>query len=278
MIMKIGICQIITTDNKIDNLIKAKNQINILLNQGANIILLPECFNSPYGIDYFEKYGEEFNFDNPKSITFKFFYELSKRSPDVYFFFGSIPEKEIINNQTKIFNTMAIFYQGLLLNKYRKIHLYDINIEGKYSFQESKVLSPGEDPIIIKTIYGNIGVGICYDIRFPKLAEYYMKNDCKLIVYPGAFNLITGQAHWELLQRARALDNMLFIATASTARNKDSEYKSWGNSSIVNPWGKVINKLDETEGTIIQEIDFMEIDEIRNSIPIFQNLKKIDYI
>lgn len=269
--MKLGIYQIETQHNKIENLNKTREAISMLADKGSNMVLLPECFNSPYGIEYFKEYSEVLDKGN---ISFDFFSDLSNQYPEIYFFFGSIPEKD----QDKIYNTMAVFYQGIMIDKYRKIHLYDINIKGKHSFQESKVLSPGEDPVIIKTIYGNIGIGICYDLRFPKLAEYYMKNDCKLIVYPGAFNLITGEAHWELLQRARALDNMLFIATASTARNKDSDYKSWGNSSIINPWGKVINKLDEKEGTIIQEINFMEIDEIRNSIPTFKNLRKIDYI
>ena len=251
-----------------------QRKIKTLANQNVNVILLPECFNCPYGIEFFADYSEEFNKDNPESITFTFFNKISNQYTNIYFFFGSIPERE--NN--KIYNTMAIFYQGCLINKYRKIHLYDINLDGKHTFQESKVLTSGNEPIVIKTDYGNIGIGICYDLRFPRLAEYYRKKDCKLIVYPGAFNLITGEAHWELLQKARALDNMLFVATASTARNEDANYKSWGNSTIVNPWGKVINKLDEKEGILIQNLDLNEIDLVRNSIPTFQNLKNIDLI
>ena len=270
--MKLGICQILTTESKINNINEADKMINDFICQKVDIILLPECFNCPYGINYFEKYSEEFNLNNSKSITFKFFDKISKKYPNVYFFFGSIPEKE---NNT-IYNTMAIFYQGKFIDKYRKIHLYDINIEGKHTFMESSVLTGGEDPVIIKTKFGNVGIGICYDLRFPKLAEYYRKNDCKLIVYPGAFNLITGESHWELLQRGRALDNMLFIATAATARNNNADYKSWGNSTIVNPWGKVINKLDDKEGILIQDLDMLEIDKIRSSIPTFKNLKKID--
>ena len=272
--MKLGICQVLTTSDKTQNILNAEKKIKGLINQDVNIILLPECFNCPYGIEFFADYSEEFNINNSESITFKFFNKISNEYPNIYFFFGSIPERD----EDKIYNTMAIFYQGCLIDKFRKIHLYDIFLDGKHSFQESKVLSSGEMPVVIKTDYGNIGIGICYDIRFPKLAEYYRKKDCKLIVYPGAFNLITGEAHWELLQKARALDNMLFVATASTARNDDANYKSWGHSTIVNPWGKVINKLDEKEGTIIQEIDFIEIEKIRNSIPIFKNLKKIDLI
>ena len=270
--MKLGICQILTTDNKDKNINQAEDKIIELIKLNANIILLPECFNCPYGINYFEKYSEEFNLSNSNSITFKFFYRISRKYPNVYFFFGSIPEKD----NDKIYNTMAIFYQGNLIDKYRKIHLYDINLAGKHSFKESSVLTAGDNPVIINTKFGNIGIGICYDLRFPKLAEYYRKNDCKLIVYPGAFNLITGEAHWELLQRARALDNMLFIATAATARNYNADYKSWANSTIVNPWGKVINKLDEKEGILIQDLDINEIDTIRSSIPIFKNLRKID--
>jgi len=231
--------------------------------------LLPECFNSPYGVKHFESNSELLEPDN---ITFDFFSELSNKYPDVYFFFGSIPEKY----QDNIYNTMAIFYQGKMIDKYRKMHLYNINIPGKHSFNESDVLTPGEKPTIIKTKFGNIGVGICYDLRFPKLAEYYRKSECNLILYPGAFNLVTGELHWELLQRARALDNMLFIASASTARNLDSDYHSWGHSMIVDPWGNVINKLDENPGTMITELNFNAVQEIRSNIPIFRNQKNID--
>lgn len=264
--MKLGICQIKTTLKKIENINKAREMIIKTINQNVNIILLPECFNSPYGIKYFKEYSESFQ-ENQDNITFMFFKEISELYPDIYFLFGSIPEKDGNN----IYNTMAIFYNGILINKYRKIHLYDINITNKHSFKESEVITPGKQPTIIKTPWGNIGVGICYDLRFPKLAEYYRKNNCFLIVYPGSFNMITGKDHWELLQRSRALDNMLFIASCSTARNDGSIYESWGHSMVVNPWGTVIEKLDDKEGIITVDIDINKINDTKQTIPIFNN-------
>jgi len=117
--------------------------------------------------------------------------------------------------------------------------LFDIDVPGKITFKESDTLSPGDNLTIIDSPWGKIGVGICYDIRFPELAMLMREKGVGLMVYPGAFNTTTGPLHWELLQRARAVDNQVFVATASPARNPDSSYQAWGHSSLISPWGEV---------------------------------------
>lgn len=107
-----------------------------------------------------------------------------------------------------------IFVQGptgKLLGKHRKAHLFDIDIPGKITFQESKVLSPGNQMTIVATEYCKIGIGICYDMRFPEMAKIYTDSGCDLLIYPGAFNMTTGPAHWQILQQARAVDNQVWI-------------------------------------------------------------------
>jgi omega-amidase len=269
--MKIAICQIKVANKKQQNFQK----VNILFEKimednDINILILPECWNSPYGTQYFNKNAEylkatlKFEGEHIENtpLTYHFLKKQSLKYPQTYIIGGSIPEIE----DNRIYNTCPIFLNGELINTYRKMHLYDINLE-KHKFRESDVLTPGDKPCIIETPWGKIGLGICFDIRFPELATYYRQHGCKLIVYPGAFNMITGNLHWELLQRARALDNMLYIATCSVAFNKESDFNAWGHSAIVDPWGRVIKKLDENEGIIITELDFEINNEIRNMIP-----------
>ena len=107
----------------------------------------------------------------------------------------------------------------------RKTHLFDIDIPGKITFKESLTLTPGQGPTVVDTDAGRLGIGICYDMRFPELAQIYAQRGAQLIVYPGAFNTTTGPLHWELLQRARAVDNQLFVASCSPARNPTSGYQ-----------------------------------------------------
>lgn len=130
------------------------------------------------------------------------------------------------------------------------------------------MLSAGEKPVFFKTPWGNIGLGICFDLRFVKLANYYKENDCKLICYPGNFTKWSGDLHWKLLLRARAVDNQCFIIGCSNALNEDANYHAYGHSIIVNPWGKVLNEFSEKECVSITEINIEETENIRKSIPL----------
>lgn len=177
---------------------------------------------------------------------------------------GSIPERD----GGKLYNTCTAFDpNGNLVGKHRKVHLFDIDVPGKITFKESDSLSPGEAPTLIDTPWGKIGVGICYDIRFPEYAILLRRLGARIILYPGAFNMVTGPAHWELLQRARAVDNQLYVAACSPARDTSGGYVAWGHSSIVSPWGEVIATTGESQSIVTAELDLSKIDEMRTNIP-----------
>ncbi|OMH85178.1 putative hydrolase NIT3 [Zancudomyces culisetae] len=125
------------------------------------------------------------------------------------------------------------------------------------------------------TAWGKIGVGICYDMRFPELAMIAARKGCLAMIYPGAFNLTTGPMHWELLLRARATDNMIFVGGCSPARNLEATYHAWGHSTMVNPKGEVIAKAGAEESIVYAEIDTNDIQEIRSGIPIY-NQRRFD--
>ncbi|XP_061593870.1 omega-amidase NIT2 [Cololabis saira] len=244
---------------KADNLSRARRLVQEAAGQGSKVVLLPECFNSPYGTGFFSTYSEKIPGESSQVLS-----EAAKEN-EVYLVGGSIPEED----GGKLYNSCTVFGpDGKMILKHRKIHLFDIDVPGKIRFQESETLSPGNSFSVFDTPFCKVGVGICYDIRFAELAQLYSRKGCQLLVYPGAFNMTTGPAHWELLQRGRALDNQVYVATASPARDETASYVAWGHSTVVNPWGEVISKAGAEETIIYADIDLQYLADIRQQIPI----------
>ncbi|MTI68905.1 MAG: carbon-nitrogen hydrolase family protein [Firmicutes bacterium] len=265
--LRVGLCQMQVKKDKLENIKKAENMIKNLANKGAKLIVLPEMFNCPYNNSNFEEYAEKY----PNGKTIKKLSDIANRE-NVHIVGGSIPEKDEEGN---IYNTSFIFdNNGKLLDRHRKMHLFDIDVEGGVTFKESDVLSPGNKVTVVDTPFGKIGIAICYDIRFPELTRLMVKKGARIVIIPAAFNMTTGPAHWELTFKARALDNQIYMLATAPARDVNASYHSYGNSLIVNPWGDVISRLDEKEGTIIKDLDLNKIDKIRNQLPLLKHLRK----
>ncbi|KAL2480059.1 Omega-amidase [Abeliophyllum distichum] len=266
---KIALCQLSVTSDKERNIAHAREAIEEAAGKGAQLILLPEIWNSPYSNDSFPVYAEEIDAD--KSPSTAMLSELS-RSLKITIIGGSIPER----SGDRLYNTCCVFgADGKLKAKHRKIHLFDIDIPGQMTFKESKTLTAGETPTIVDTDVGRIGIGICYDIRFQELAAIYAARGAHLLCYPGAFNMTTGPLHWELLQRARAADCQLYVATCSPARDSNSSYVAWGHSTLVGPFGEIIVTTDHDEAIVISEIDYSLIEQRRANLP-FQKQRRGD--
>ena len=264
--IKLALCQMNVVDNKEKNLETASLMIAESASQNADFIILPEMFNCPYSNEKFIEYAEV----EDDSLTLNKISSLAK-SNDTYILAGSIPEKE----NEKLYNTSYLFDKnGDIIAKHRKMHLFDIDVKGKITFKESDVLTAGDDFTVPDTEFGKIGVGICYDVRFPELARIMVENGALMLIYPGAFNMTTGPAHWELLFRSRALDNQVYCVGVAPALNKDASYHSFGHSLITNPWGEIIAEADEKENLIISEIDLDEIKRIREELPLLKNKRE----
>lgn len=258
--LRVGLIQMAVGSCKKTNLQNAVKLIKQASDQGAKLITLPECFNSPYGTQYFGEYAENIPGNSSSTIA------DAAKANNVHVIAGSIPERE----GDKLFNTCCIFdNKGEMIDSHRKVHLFDIDIPGKITFKESEVLTAGNKGTVFELENGvKIGVGICYDIRFPELAWKYRQEGAKVLVYPGAFNMTTGPAHWAKLQTARALDNQCFVMTASPARDLEATYHAWGHSMAVNSWGEVLCEADAAEEVLVVDLDLNSLEETRKNVPI----------
>ena len=256
--------------NKAANLQHAAAQVAKAAQSGSKIVVLPECFNSPYGCQYFPDYAETLLPSPPTPEQSPSYHALSAMAAEhgVYLVGGSIPE--LCTDTNKYFNTSLTFGpDGSLLGTHRKVHLFDIDVPGKITFKESEVLSPGSDITLVDLPeYGTIAVAICYDVRFPEMAMIAARRGAFALIYPGAFNLTTGELHWELLARGRAVDNQIYVAMCSPSRDMSATYNAWGHSLIVDPMAKVLVEAKETETIVQAELDQAVIAEARRNIPL----------
>ncbi|KAJ4954079.1 hypothetical protein NE237_030911 [Protea cynaroides] len=262
---KVGLCQLSVSYDKEKNIARARKAIQNAAKRGAQLVVLPEMWNCPLSDDNFSKYAEDF--DNvDASPSFSMLAEVSHEQ-GITIVGGSVPEQ----CGDKLYNTSCVFgTDGKLKDKHRKLHLFDANIPGDISFKESDTSTPGDKLTIVDTDLGRIGIGICHDMRFPELAMFYAQRGVHLICYPGAFNMSTGEHLWELVQRARAADNQVFVATCSPARGSSGCYMIWGHSTLVGPFGEIIATTGHEETTVIAEIDYSIIQLRRENLPLYR--------
>ncbi|KAK3402943.1 carbon-nitrogen hydrolase [Sordaria brevicollis] len=273
--VKLACIQLASGADKAANLSHAADKVRDAASGGANIVVLPECFNSPYGCDFFPSYAEQLLPSPPPAEQSPSFHALSAMARDngIYLVGGSIPElaiEEGTKDTKTYYNTSLVFGpDGKLLASHRKVHLFDIDIPGKIKFKESDVLSPGNSVTLVDLPdYGRIAVAICYDIRFPELAMIAARKDCFALVYPGAFNTTTGPLHWRLQGQARAMDNQIYVALCSPARDTSAGYHAYGHSLIVDPMAQVLVEAEESEAIVSAELDGQKIEEARSGIPL----------
>ena len=136
-------------------------------------------------------------------------------------------------------------------------------VRQSYDYEEHRNLTPGVDLRIFDTPMWKIGLGLCCDIRCQLLAQIYCQTGCKLLLYPGAFNTVIGRAQLAVMQRARAIDDQVYLVTASPARDCNHSYNCWGCSSIIDPWGRIVAQAGENDKVIFANVDLNYVDEVR---------------
>jgi omega-amidase len=268
-LIKVANIQMNVTEDKDENFKIVEKHLETVSKDKVDLVLLPEMFNCPYKTTNFPIYAEP-----EGDISWQRCSALAKKY-QIYLAAGSMPEKDL---EGRVYNTAYVFdRQGNQIGKHRKAHLFDISVKGGQTFKESDTLTAGNQVTVFETEFGTIGICICYDLRFPELSRLMVDKGAKIILVPGAFNMTTGPAHWEILFRNRALDNQVFVLGTAPARNEASGYISWGHSIVVGPWGNIIEQMEEKEGYIINVLDLSQVDKVRAELPLLAHRRKDVY-
>lgn len=266
---KVAVIQMDTQNNKQENLKKAACRIKEAAGEGAKLVCFPEEMNLMG-----RNIGEGGGAEEIPGYTSLFLAEQARKY-GVYIHGGSFREQ--IAGERRFGNTSILLDpQGQIVAKYRKIHLFDACLPDGTVCEESKRICPGNQIVMADTELGKLGFTICYDLRFPELFRKLALEGAQVIFVPANFTSPTGSAHWEVLLRARAIENGCYIIAAGQT-GKKPKYESYGNSMIIDPWGKVLSRASDEEGVVYGEIDLDYLEEVRKQIPSLKNRREQVY-
>ena len=267
--IKIAAIQMSTVADKMENVRTVKTYLEKIKDENPDFVILPEMFCCPYQTENFPIYAEKEGGPVWQQLS------GYAKQYGIYLIGGSMPEKDAEGN---VYNTSYIFdREGKQIGKHRKVHLFDIDVKGGQTFKESDMLTAGDSDTVFDTEFGKIGVMLCFDIRFPELSRMMVNDGAKVIFVPAAFNMTTGPAHWELSFRTRALDNQIYMVGCAPARDVSAGYISWGHSIVTDPWGAVVDMLDEKEGILLAELDMGYEERVREELPLLKSRRKDMY-
>jgi deaminated glutathione amidase len=252
--------QMLASDNKAANLKEAKHGVRQAAAEGARVVALPEVFIWRGGKKIERQVAESIPGPSSEAMA-----QLA-RDLGIYLLAGSILEE--IPGSEKAYNTSLLFDPaGKVVASYRKIHLFDVELANGVSLRESDTRAHGETMAVIKTDLCSMGLSVCYDLRFPELYRGLASQGAELIFVPSAFTAYTGEAHWETLLRARAIENQAYIIAPDQFGKSAKSFETHGHSMIVDPWGKVIAELPDGPGVITAEIDLDYLANVRAELP-----------
>lgn len=253
--------QMVASEDKAANLKEAQRWIREAAAKGAQIVALPEVF-----IWRGRKAAEREHAEAIPGPTSTAMAALASEL-QIYLLAGSLLEQ--IPGSLKVYNTSLLMApSGNTIARYRKIHLFDVDLANGVSLRESETRAPGETVVVGS---GNelctMGLSICYDLRFPELYRALARQGAQIVFVPSAFTAYTGEAHWESLIRARAIENQLYVIAPAQFGDTPNSFKTHGHSMIVDPWGKILAELTDSAGIVVAEIDLDYLAKVRAELP-----------
>ncbi|NIL96203.1 MAG: carbon-nitrogen hydrolase family protein [Planctomycetales bacterium] len=228
--------------------------------KGAQLVVLPELFN---GLGRFSRLvSAAESIPGPTSDAMG---QLAARLK-ITLLAGTIAEQsEAVG---RAYNTSLLFGpDGQLIARYRKIHLFDVHLPGRVTVDESRWIQAGDAVTTAATPLGNFGLSICYDLRFPELYRRLADQQGEIFFVPSAFTRVTGRAHWEVLIRARAIENQAYVIGANQCGRHPPDLETYGNSLIVDPWGEILARAADDEAVILAKIDLQRLRQVRQQLP-----------
>ncbi|WP_322024716.1 carbon-nitrogen hydrolase family protein [Burkholderia sp. BCC1977] len=260
---RVAALQMVSTPDVARNLAEAGRLIAEAAGDGAQLVLLPEyfCFMGHRDTDKLAL-AEPYR-DGPIQ---RFLSEAAHRH-GIWVIGGTLPLKA--PEPDRVLNTTLVFDpSGNEAARYDKIHLFNFE-KGDESFDEARTIRAGDTVVAFDAPFGRVGLSVCYDLRFPEL--YRRMGDCALIVVPSAFTYTTGRAHWEMLLRARAVENQCYVLAAAQGGKHENGRRTWGHSMLIDPWGEIVAVRDEGASVVTGALDPQRIADVRQSLPAWRH-------
>lgn len=260
-----AVVQLSSSADRRANLDRAATLIRTAAERGAQLVVLPEVF--PWRGPRADEPGHAEAIPGPTTEAMA----AVARETGVHLCMGSMLET---GAGDRSFNTSVVIGpSGDILARYRKIHLFDVELTGRVCVRESDARAPGEDVVVVPTPLGRLGMSICYDLRFPELYRRLVQAGAEILLLPSAFTFPTGAAHWEVLCRARAIENQCWLLAANQTGMSPHGFLDYGNSLIVDPWGTVVARVGDGEGIALAEVDLAQLARVRSEMPCLDHVR-----
>jgi predicted amidohydrolase len=257
--------QLCSGENVADNVTRSRAVVKAAADAGAHMVGLPENF-AYLGSDRDHKVAIAEEVSDTASGPILTAMRETARASGVWLLLGGFPEK--VQEPERIGNTSLLLDpQGAIRARYRKMHLFDVDVPGGQRFRESDSIAAGDEVVVAETPWGGLGLTICYDLRFPELYRQLATRGARLIAVPAAFTRETGKDHWHVLLRARAIENQAFVFAPAQYGFHGGQRASYGHALVVDPWGVVLAECGDREGFALAELDFEQQDTVRRNLP-----------
>lgn len=248
------------------NLLKAGELIHEAAKQGAEFVVLPENFafmgkEDKDRVSIKEALGEG---------EIQRFLSAQAKKHDLWVLGGTIPL--VAEDEGKTTATTLLFDdQGEVVGRYDKVHLFDVALQNGETYEESETTEAGQQTVVVDTPFGKLGLAICYDLRFPELFRELSAKGAEIFALPAAFTDSTGKAHWEVLLRARAIENLCYVVAAGQGGYHVNGRTTYGHSMVVDYWGNVRKVLTKGEGVVVANIDLAAMQATRKTFPVLEH-------
>ena len=268
--LRVAVAQMNSRDDKAVNLRRAEELIDAAAAQGARLVAFPECVDYLGAPAQHDQVAESI----PGPLTERF--AAKAREHGIYVHAGSIHERS--ETEGKFYNTTVLFDPfGEMIARYRKIHLFDIDLTGHVSANESATMLPGNEVVTAEVDGHTVGLAICYDLRFPELFRLLAVAGAEILFVPAAFTMFTGKDHWHVLLRARAIENQCYVLAPAQIGPHEPSGQCYGHALIVDPWGVVLTEAPNRECVVVADLDFESLQGVRTQLPSLMNRRPSAY-
>ena len=266
--LRVAAIQMCSTGDRDANLVRARALMEEAVEDGAELISLPENF------PFIGREGEQVrvaeDLDDGPSVQCLREFAVQHRVAIVG---GSIPLQ--VADASKVTNSCLVFGpDGELVARYDKMHLFDVSVDEEHAFQESSYVEPGKRIVTASLLGRTVGLSICYDLRFPELYRAQALAGAEMLFVPSAFTVPTGKVHWETLLRARAIENQCYVVAPAQFGRHNARRASFGHTMVVDPWGQIVGQCPEKDTALVCDVDFEFLKSVRNRLPSLEHARR----